>query len=669
MKPLQRISLFVSILFCSVTSFAQVSKDAAVQLEVSIGKNPDNLTLHWPADAQVTSGYDIYRRDLGSTSWGASKKHLAAAAIQYSDSTVAIGKVYEYRVKKVLKVGTTTINAYGYTQSGIEVPMVADHGKIILLVDKTFSDSLKSELARLEDDLWREGWHVIRHDVARNALVTDVKALVVADYDSDQDNTKALFIFGQVPVPYSGLIAPDGHPDHYGAWPADMYYGEFFGDWTDDNDYPISGIRLANQNIAGDGKFDISTLAEVSSTVDLMIGRVDLSNMGSFAKSEGQLLKQYLDKDHNFRTGILTVPARGLIDDNFGYFSGEAFASSGWRNIAPMVGLDSMKEIDWFTTLPTEPYLWAYGTGGGYDQGAGGIGTTQDFAAKDSKAIFTMLFGSYFGDWNTTDNFLRAPLCTSYGLSCAWSGRPYWHFFPMGLGEPIGYCAKLTQNNDGDYVTGSGRATVHIALMGDPTLMLHPMARIGRMMAENDNVPNHVALIWDPSPDKDIIGYYVFRAPSNSRFGPYYLLTPSPITSLFFTDNKLLPDSAYYFVRAVKLETTPSGSYYNLSPATYIRAPGFIETGVLSENKESESLNIVKIAGGVEIILEKTYSSQVKLEIYDASGKVVTRLINQTLSPGTYCYNWQTTSVASGVYFVRAIGLKEPLTSKILVVQ
>ena len=77
----------------------------------------------------------------------------------------------------------------------------------------------------------------------------------------------------------------------------------------------------------------------------------------------------------------------------------------------------------------------------------------------------------------------------------------------------------------------------------------------------------------------------------------------------------------------------------------------------------------MKIAGGVEIILEKTYSSQVKLEIYDASGKVIRTLNNGTLSPGTYRYNSQTTSVARGVYFVRAIGMTAPLTAKILVVQ
>ena len=43
-----------------------------------------------------------------------------------------------------------------------------------------------------------------------------------------------MFLFGHVPVPYSGDIVPDGHaPDHQGAWPCDGFYGDMDGLWTD----------------------------------------------------------------------------------------------------------------------------------------------------------------------------------------------------------------------------------------------------------------------------------------------------------------------------------------------------------------------------------------------------------------------------------------------------
>jgi hypothetical protein len=690
MKPLKLLVLLPTLFFCH-SLFAQVSKDAAVQIEVTTTKTPLSLMLHWTADVNAT-GYTLYRRLKGGSSWGAAKK-LPSTSTLYLDTTVSIGIAYEYRIIKTLKVAANAITAYGYTESGIEIPPVNDRGKLILLVEKIVSDSLKNELTRLVDDLWNDGWNIIRHDIDRNALITDVKNIVANDYNNDPLNTQALFIFGHVPVPYSGFLNPDGHPDHFGAWPADVYYGEFdSGDWPDNNslfhdslniyqpdpvnkpkEFDTALVRFANRNKAGDGKFDYT---QIPGNIYLMIGRVDLSNMDTTnGVTEKDLLKKYLDKDHNFRTGILTAPARALIEDDFGYFGDEAFASSGWRNLAPLVGIDSIHEfplqqppsdsVDWMPEISTHPYLWAYGCGGGWDNGAGGAGSTHQFATEDGKAIFTMLFGSYFGDWNTGANFLRAPLTTSYGLSCAWSGRPYWNFFPMGLGEPIGYCAQLTQNNTGDYVYDYAANWVHIALMGDPTLLMHPyVPPIG--LSVTTTSPNNTAkLSWQPSSDKNIIGYNIYR--SNSPTGTYQLLTPAPVSATTYSDDNPLVDTNAYMVRAVKLETTPSGSYYNLSSGARNFIAGLIKNGVAENNTTSDNLQILYTMDGAEIILNKSSTSYVRLDIYDASGKMIRMLDDRTLSQGIYRYDWQTTSIASGFYFIRASGMRQPLMAKVLV--
>jgi len=688
MKPL-RISLFAFFLsLCYLPLFAQVSKDAAVQINVTIGTAPMSLTLQWTSDSRAT-GYSICRRLKGAATWGSAKKTVANSS-QYLDTTITTGTVYEYRVIKTLKIGTTTLTATGYTESGINIPAVNDQGILILLVDKTFSDSLKTELARLSEDLLNEGWRVIRHDIQRNETVLNVKDIIATDYNSDPVNTKALFIFGHVPVPYSGFLNPDGHPNHFGAWPADVYYGEFdSGDWPDQqtlyhdslnitqsapNVYDTTLVQLANRNKAGDGKFDNTV---IPGAIYLMIGRVDLSNMSWFTKSEKELLKQYLDKDHNFRTGILTAPTRALLEDSFGYFGGEAFASSGWRNLAPLVGSDSIHEVigntdsartyQWLPLLATNSYLWTYGCGGGWDNGAGGAGSTGQYAGQSIKGIFNMLFGSYFGDWNVANNFLRAPLCTEYGLSCVWSGRPYWDFFPMGLGEPLGYCAQLTQNNGGDYVYNYAAQGVHIALMGDPTLVMHPYAPPAALSVTTTAPNNTAKLSWQPSSDKNILGYNIYR--SNSQSGSYQLITPKPISGTTFTDYDPLVDTNAYTVRAVKLETTPSGSYYNLSPGARNWISGMIKNGVVADNSAQDNLQVLQTMNGVEIILQKNYSSNVKLEIYDVSGKAIHTLDDRMLSSGVYRYTWQTSSVGSGMYFVRATGMREPLTAKILVMQ
>lgn len=52
-------------------------------------------------------------------------------------------------------------------------------------------------------------------------------------------------------------------------------------------------------NVPGDGKFDQTF---IPSTIELEVGRVDLSDLPAFLpKTERDLLRQYLDKNHNFR--------------------------------------------------------------------------------------------------------------------------------------------------------------------------------------------------------------------------------------------------------------------------------------------------------------------------------------------------------------------------------
>jgi hypothetical protein len=63
-------------------------------------------------------------------------------------------------------------------------------------------------------------WQVIRHDVSRADSVPNVKSIIQNDFTADVANVKALCLLGHVPVPYSGDLFPDGHPDHEGAWPA-----------------------------------------------------------------------------------------------------------------------------------------------------------------------------------------------------------------------------------------------------------------------------------------------------------------------------------------------------------------------------------------------------------------------------------------------------------------
>lgn len=527
MRKIQSL-LFGAVLctLASQTSHAvEGTWEYAVQASATAQTSPPQIRLTWPQDSvSPVSSYTVYRKALDGTSWGTGTM-LPGSTTNYVDSNVTVGSAYEYQIVKV----TSSYNGYGYVYAGINVPVIEARGKLVLLVDNTYATQLTNELARLQQDLTGDGWTVLRHDVARTDTPPNIKAVIQSEYNADPGNVKAVFLFGHVPVAYSGDIVPDGHvPNHRGAWPADVYYGDMNGVWTDNTVNDTAADDARNHNVPGDGKFDQSV---IPSTVELMVGRVDLANLPgrqvwngpATFPSELELLRNYLNKDHNFRFNQMQVPRRGIVGDYFGIRNGEAFAASAWRNFAPFFGAGNVTSLPnlgtWIPTLSSNAYLWSYACGAGSYTSVGGIGntgqyndgTSTELMNADIKSVFALLFGSWLGDWDSEDDIMRTVLALpSYGLASAWSGRPHWFFQHMALGLPIGYSARLTQNNSssGLYQTqvNSAAENIHIALMGDPTLRMHPVTPPVNIAANATS--GGVKLSWAASTDS-VVGYNV----------------------------------------------------------------------------------------------------------------------------------------------------------------
>lgn len=552
------------------------AKFVAVQVSAVGQLSPPRIILSWPGDTNATN-FSISRKVKDTNVWSALVT-LGGTASNYTDAAVSVGSAFEY---KIVKNTSTGYIGYGYIFAGINAPLIENRGKLILIVENTFTNDLAAELSRLQQDLIGDGWTVMRHDVNRTNSVPSVKALIKADYTLDPTNTTAVFLFGRVPVPYSGNIAPDGHANHQGAWPADGYYGEMVGVWTDNTVTATNAERTRNWNVPGDGKFDQS---QFPADVKLQVGRVDLFDMTCYSvvsppRYEKDLLRQYLNKDHNFRHGLLPVQRRGFITDNFVNTGTDPVACSGWRNFAAFFGASNITESGpdtFFPTLATQSYLWSYGSGGGQYYYCFGVGNSDNFATNDPKVVFTMLMGSKFGDWDTESNILRSPLgATSYILTCSYSGAPQTFYHHMALGETIGYSMRLSQNNvsNGLYVATQGTYLVHTALMGDPSLRLHPVIPPTNLQAFATS-SGGVILNWRTSTDTSIQGYHVYR--SSAAMGPFTRLTTSLITTNTFTDS--FSSSNYtYMIRAIKLEQSASGTYLNPSQGVFITVPPAIQ--------------------------------------------------------------------------------------------
>lgn len=598
-NPFVRVVLLaVCLLGLATKSAGQSSRDTVLEVTATTSDTAPHITLEWITPGGVTvTAQQLWKRVKGSASWGTAIT-LDPADISYPDPDALPGVTYEYSIRRT-RSGTPS-SVYGAIVAGHNVPLVESRGNVCLLVDQTMSLALAPELTQLVNNLTADGWVVFRHDVPRQVVAASssnsadwpvriaeqsaIRAIVQADYNSAPGVPWALFIFGRIPVPYSGNIAPDGHGDHIGAWSTDGYYGDVDGTWNDTSVNNTSASDARNDNVPGDGKFDHGTFP---SPIELMTGRVDLANMTGVpsGQTETGLLRQYLVRDHRFRRGegpYASVAARAIFDDNFGYFSGEAFSGSAYRAAIGFFGRSAgqVDAMDWFTTLGATSVLFGYGNGGGSYTSASGVGSsTTNFGRTDSKAVFTCLFGSYHGDWDVANNFLRSPLAgtqDSLGLTCSWSGRSHHHYYHMAMGETAGYAMRFSQNATGNTTNGdwfqnsfSGKG-VQINLMGDPTLRLHtvrPPIRVAATSGAN------VQLTWQHSPDA-VAGYHVYRG--TSAGGPFTRLTGtaasgsdplgSPSSSNSYTDTTAVVGTTYFYqVKAARLETSASGTYANQS--------------------------------------------------------------------------------------------------------
>lgn len=640
---MRSIFLFLSLLLMGSMASAQVTEDVAVELSATTQVSPPQITLKWKRILYDTPTYQIWRKAKNSTSWGVSIVTLPMTDSVYVDNSVVVDSAYEYFVKAVGPL----ITSAGVIYAGIKAPAIHSRGIMILIVDSTFTVPCEAKIQRFMDDLSGDGWQIIRHDFSRSATDVSIKAVIAADYAAHA-NVKSVMLLGHVAVPYSGDNNPDGHPDHLGAWPSDVFYASIAGPWSDATVSDPSSSYPANQNIIGDGKYD-QTL--IPSTTELQVSRIDFANMPAFPSTEVQMMDRYLDKDHVYKMDSMLVLHKALISDNFGYFSGEAFAGNGWRNFPTLVGRDSIQSLPFISTLATSAYQWAYGCGGGSFTSAGGIGTTANFASNPVNGIFTMLFGSYFGDWNVQNNFLRAPLCSNPpALTNCWAGRPHWFFHHMALGENIGYSANISQNNSSTYplYPNNGANCVHSGLMGDLSLRTDYVKPVLNVTATN--ISTGGALInWTPSPGTGVIGYYVYRA--DSAYGYYTRLNATMLAGTTYSDLTPSLGLKYYMVRPVKLQSTPSGGYYNLGVGAIDTLT--VTSSLLEVVAVQPSVNITLFPNPAQNSLNVTINTDnacvATMYVVNAQGQVFD-MVTKQMKVGSNQYALNVSDLAAGIY-------------------
>lgn len=630
-------------------------------IQSSINANNPSITIEFLDKFSNTSEpYTIKRRGLNGTNsdWVTLASNLPPTSINWTDTTVSLGEVYEYQVRR----STTSGDAIGHLTVGVNYDQTNYKGKMILVIDNSFQTSLAVELLQLKKDLTNEGWNVIELFVPRatswetEASVVTVKNMIVATYNSAPINDKPthLFLLGHIPIARSGqnAIAPDNHDVNKGARGSDCYYADIDGVFTDTATYNPGGINSMAINLPNDFKWDQDF---IPSSLEMAFGRVDFANITSFSISEENLLRSYLTRLHNYR-----IVASGLdMGEKTAFRTGYDNSNDGsYRSLIPISGASN---VDFYSgSLPFPQWVQNNGPYQIFMQNSL-VPNLNDWNTYGMDATIFSSDQSYWGYWEEPEGFsygkIRALLAANTKcLGAIYTTTAINTFHQPAMGETMGWSCKrimdhnltnnLLEKQQQSYDTSEFWNRTHFQYHGDPTLRLFQVKPASNLQASV--LGSEITLTWNASTETGIIGYHVYK--SSTEFGIYSKLTSAPISVLNYTDSSY-NTSDWYMVKAIKLQTTGSGTYLNPSIG--------ISNNVASLTTKSYDFETVTVSPNPakEVLLINASENIQSYQIIDLQGKVV---LEQAFDKNSI----NISQLENGVYFIKIFSLDKNIARK-----
>lgn len=533
---------------------------------VTVTESPPKVRLELPATPAVESCTVAKRNGSIPRPAGPTRKYDPVAtftptSLVYEDTTVKLGDRPEYRLD--CRLSSPVRSHILRVVVGVRAQDREDRGIALLLVDSTKAAALAPELERLENDLADDGWGSARLLVPPTDTPPMVRARIAAYSGAFGPRLRSVLLLGAIPRVFSGFQAYDGHLDHDGAWPADAYYGDVDGNYTDTGSYAVGTPRF---NGPGDGKFDQT---DILSALETMVGRIDTEDMPAFAPlTSTDLVRIYLDKNHRYRTGQVSLGKRVWLTNTFGgsvaqfeVYPPAHHASVLTYGVAATEGAD-------FLGAMADPagYAMAFGAGPGGPSSAAGVATTSQFVTSTVNAGFLGLFGSYFGDYSYSNNLMRAALVGPGSVvATTWFARPNLDTKELSARGTLGDMISSMFEDD------SSR-TLHLGLLGDPTLRLEPMRPPSAPVVTcKAGKPN---LAWTASPDATL-GYRIFRKETGTLATTPDVRVSGESESGPFVDASAAPGQGYvYRIVPVRAMRNGSGSFVDLGPGARVTTPG-----------------------------------------------------------------------------------------------
>lgn len=547
------------------TAYSGISQNFGKELtlQVQLEKTPNGAKLSW--EENTSTEVIIYKKLIDEKEW--STLATLQGVTTYEDIDVTPNYCYEYKIEADFSavVDAPYNLSYGYALLDQRESVVLNRKSILVLVESNIALGLTRELEILRQDLFLDGYNPYITPVDKELKAPQVKRLV-KDYH-DYQGVKYLYIIGNIAVPYSGFHAPDGHNDHLGAWPADGFYADLNDElWTEHPFFSFTNERdPRNSNLINDGKYDQSIFP---SEVELVVSRIDFSSLPSFDNTELELTKNYLQNASARKHGMLVDNGKALVEDSLMH-EVDGFGNNLYRNFDPIIGRENIIEGELLKDLPLQNYLTSFAASYADDTSAFSIASTRDLAQTTTNAIFKLLMGSYFGDWDTPDNFMRANLASGNTLNVMWTGRPNYFLHQLAANRSIGDCFRMSCNNGigstAEYAPkGSNANNTAMSLMGDPTIRLSYNNVLSSFSAtEGDSM---VLLAWNFDPTANVKGIVISKF--DSLTNTYKILTTLPAQATKYYDVAAHKGTYEYIINPFYEENAYSTPYLNYSFGT-----------------------------------------------------------------------------------------------------
>jgi hypothetical protein len=355
-----------------------------------------------------------------------------------------------------------TLSNTSYSQS---TPPTGPYVYVLVWRYYDSNDPLSSAISTYKDDLENAGFSVeikFRPDLGNTPEAIRELLQTVAE---THEMVGALLV-GDIPhasyeMEYAGSIR---------VFPCDLYYMDLDGNWTDSD---------------GNGVYDMHTDETGDLEPEIWVGRLYASTVTW--GNEDELLINYFDKNHRFRTGNLTLPRRALayIDNEFVYSAGNVNNSLSMiygSNVTLVTDPNITNATDYKNRLnDTLGYEWLHLVAhGNYEMHAFDTGDAQtnvfssDIRNIDPHVLFYNIMACNIAHYTLTDYIGSSYLfADTYGLLVVGSTKLHYiwdvrdFYKPIAEGKCIGQALKewLEKNGELDRFTAYG-----LIILGDPTL-------------------------------------------------------------------------------------------------------------------------------------------------------------------------------------------------------